>query len=292
MGDLDPGLDLSLWSGWYKFGKTQGRQRLMSTAGSPPATQTIDGLQIEILTRGNGKPLLFLHPELGLDPAAAVVDRLASGARLVAPSHPGFGRSEVTKSLTTVDDLAYFYLDLIEALDLRGAALVGVSFGAWIAAEIAIKSTARLSHLVLADAVGIKVSDRETRDIPDIFAMTDGQFAELAYADPAIGKIDYTAKPEAELKIVARNREATARYAWSPYLHDPKLKGRLHRIRIPTLVLWGDKDRLTAPDYGRAYAAAIPGARFELIGACGHFPHIEQPEAFARTVLGFIGGSK
>jgi pimeloyl-ACP methyl ester carboxylesterase len=263
----------------------------MSTAGSPPATQTISGLQIEILTRGNGKPLLFLHPELGLDPAAPVIERLASRSRVIAPSHPGFGRSEVTKSLTTIDDLAYFYLDLLDALDLREVALVGVSFGAWIASEIAIKSTERVSHLVLAGAVGIKVGDRETRDIPDIFAMTESQYLEVAYADPAAAKVDYTTRPEPELKIVARNREATARYAWSPYMHDPKLKGRLHRIRIPTLVLWGDKDRLTAPEYGRAYAAAIPGARFELIEQCGHFPHIERPEAFAKKVLGFVGGS-
>jgi pimeloyl-ACP methyl ester carboxylesterase len=261
----------------------------MSTADSPSAMQTIDGLQIEILSRGSGKPLLFLHSELGIEPSAPIVGRLAKGRQLIAPSHPGFGRSEVTRSLTTVDDLAYFYLDLLEALDLREVALVGVSFGAWIAAEIAIKSTARLSHLVLAGAVGIKVGDRETRDIPDIFAMTDAQYLDVAYADPAAAKVDYTKKPDAELKIVARNREATARYAWSPYMHDPKLKGRLHRIRIPTLVLWGDDDRLTAPDYGRAYAAAIPGARFELIERSGHFPHLEQADAFARHVLAFIG---
>lgn len=252
-------------------------------------TRTINGLAVDILTRGRGKPLLFLHPEIGLDPGAAVVDRLAAQRQLVAPSHPGFGRSEVTKALNTVDDLAYFYLDLLDEMDLKDVALAGVGFGAWIAAEIAIKSTARLTHLVLAGAVGIKVGDRETRDIPDIFAMTEAQYLEAAYADPAAAKVDYTARPEAELKIVARNREATARYAWSPYMHDPKLKGRLHRIRIPTLVLWGDKDRLTTPDYGRAYAAAVPGARFELIERAGHFPHIEQPDAFAHQVLAFIG---
>lgn len=253
-------------------------------------TRAIDGLQIEVLTRGRGKPLLFLHPEIGLDPSAPVIDRLAAARQVIAPSHPGFGRSEVTKAMTTVDDLAYFYLDLLDEMDLRDVALVGVSFGAWIAAEIAIKSTARLSHLVLADALGIKVGDRETRDIPDIFAMLEPQYLELAYADPAAAKVDYTARPEAEIKIVARNREATARYGWSPYMHDPKLKGRLHRLRIPSLVLWGDKDRLTTVDYGRAYAAAIPGARFELIDRAGHFPHIEQPEAFARKALAFIGG--
>ena len=85
--------------------------------------------------------------------------------------------------------------------------------------------------------------------------------------------------------IVARNREATARYAWSPYMHDPKLKGRLHRIRIPTLLLWGAADRILSEAYGRAYCAAIPGARFETIERAGHFPHLEQPEEFARTDL-------
>ena len=119
--------------------------------------------------------------------------------------------------------------------------MVGVSLGAWIAAEIAVKSTARLSHLVLANAVGIKVGDRETRDIVDIFAITEKELNELAYFDPAIAARDYKAMPEDDVRIVARNREATARYGWSPYMHDPKLKGRLHRIRIPTLFLWGTR---------------------------------------------------
>ena len=87
--------------------------------------------------------------------------------------------------------------------------------------------------------------------------------------------------------VVARNREAMARYGWSPYMHDPKLKGRLHRVRVPTLVLWGAADRITAPDYGRAYAAAIPKARFAAIERAGHFPHLEAPDEFARAVLAF-----
>jgi pimeloyl-ACP methyl ester carboxylesterase len=261
----------------------------MSVTVEDAAFQTIDGINIEVLTRGRGRPLLFLHPENGIDPRAPVVDGLARNAKVIAPSHPGFGRSDVPKWMSTVDDLAYFYLDMLDTMDLREVALVGVSFGAWIAAAMAIKSTARVSHLVLADAVGIKVGDRETRDIPDIFALTDAQYAELAYADPNFGKIDYTQLSEAEVKAVARNREATARYAWSPYMHDPKLKRRLHRIRIPTLVLWGDRDRIVTPEYGRAYAAEIHGARFELIERAGHFPHLEQPDAFARKVSEFIG---
>ena len=255
-------------------------------AGGPLA---IDGLRIEVIEGGEGRPLLFLHPGIGIGPKAAVLDAFAAKARLIAPSHPGFGASELAPSMTTVDDLAYFYLDLMDELDLRDAIVVGVSFGAWIAAEIAIKSTARMSYLVLANAVGIKVGGRETRDIADIFAMLEPQFNKLAFSDPKVGERDYKSMPEAELVAVARNRESLARFAWQPYMHDPKLKSRLHRIRIPTLFLWGKDDCILSEDYGRAYCAAIPGARFELIEKAGHFPHLEQPKRFAERVLAFAG---
>ena len=251
---------------------------------------TVNGIRIECVERGNGRPLLFLHPGIGLDPKAPVLDRLAQHARVIAPSHPGFGGSEVTKSFNTIDDLAYFYLDLLEQRDLRDVAIVGVSLGAWIAAEMAIKSTQRLSHLVLANAVGIKISDRETRDIVDMFALTEKELNELAYFDPGIAERDYKTMPESDVRILARNREATARYGWSPYLHDPKLKGRLHRIRIPTLFLWGAADRVLSENYGRAYCAAIPGARFETIERAGHYPHLEAPDEFARRVFAFVEG--
>jgi pimeloyl-ACP methyl ester carboxylesterase len=254
------------------------------------APRTIDGIKVECVEKGRGRPLLFLHPGIGLDRNAPVLDRLAERARVIAPSHPGFGASEQPPSFNTIDDLAYFYLDLLDELDLKDAAVVGVSIGAWIAAEMAVKSTARLSHLVLANAVGIKPGGRESRDIADIFAVTEKQFNEIAYCDPKRAERDYTKMADAELRIVARNREATARYAWSPYMHDPKLKRRLHRIRTPTLFLWGTSDRILSEDYGRAYCAAIPGARFETIERAGHFPHVEQPDEFARKVFAFIEG--
>jgi pimeloyl-ACP methyl ester carboxylesterase len=248
---------------------------------------SVNGIRIEMIERGSGRPLLFLHPGIGIDAGAPVLDRLAAGGRLLAPSHPGFGASEGPKHMTTVDDLAYFYLDLMDQLDLRDATVVGVSFGAWVAAAIAIKSTARIARLVMANAVGIKVGDRETRDIADIFALTDPQLNEIAYWDPKIAARDYKAMPVAAVTAIARNREALGRYGWQPYMHDPKLKGRLHRIRIPTLFLWGTHDRILTETYGRAYCAAIPGARFELIDKAGHFPHVEQPQIFADRVLAF-----
>jgi pimeloyl-ACP methyl ester carboxylesterase len=252
---------------------------------------TARGGRVEMIEKGRGRPLLFLHPEIGLDRDAAVLDRLAEHARVLAPSHPGFGASDQPRAFTTVDDLAYFYLDLMDQLDLTDVLVAGVSFGGWIAAEIAIKSSERISHLVLANPLGIKVGARDIRDLVDIFAITETDFNKLAYFDPASAERDYKALPEEDVRTIARNREATARYGWSPYLHDPKLKQRLHRIKVPTLILWGAADRIASESYGRAYCAAIPGARFELIERAGRFPHLEAPDEFARRVLAFAQGS-
>jgi pimeloyl-ACP methyl ester carboxylesterase len=259
-------------------------------AESASASLVVNGTRIETMERGSGRPLLFLHAENGIEPAAAAIDELAKRARVIAPTHPGFGRSELPKGMRTIDDLSYFYLDLLDQLDFRDIVVVGVSLGAWIAAEVAVKSTARLSSLVMANAVGIKVADRETRDIVDIFALTEPEYLAIAYCDPNAGKRDYKALPDAEVLSAARAREATARFAWNPYFHNPRLKSRLHRIRIPTLFLWGTHDRMLSEAYGRAYCAMIPGARFEPIERAGHFPDQEQPKVFAERVLAFAGG--
>jgi pimeloyl-ACP methyl ester carboxylesterase len=248
----------------------------------------VDDIRVELIERGSGRPLLFLHPGIGIGSSLPALDRLAGHFRVLAPVHPGFEHSEQPKSYNSVDDLAYCYLDLLEQLDLRDVVVVGVSLGGWIAAEIAIKSTERISHLVLANAVGIKVGDRETRDIVDIYAISESELVQLAFFDPALGTRDYKSMPDADVLAAARNREATARYAWSPYMHDPKLERRLRRIRVPTLLLWGEGDRILSEPYGRAYCAAIPGARFEMMARAGHFPHLEQPDIFAERVLGFV----
>src|SRR5215510_16313428 len=87
-------------------------------APAPAQKVTVNGIRLEVVEKGRGRPLLFLHPGIGLDRDAPVLDRLAEGARLIAPSHPGFGGSDQPKSFTTVDDLAYFYLALLDELDL------------------------------------------------------------------------------------------------------------------------------------------------------------------------------
>lgn len=262
---------------------------MLQPVDSAAGSLVVEGARIDMIERGSGRPLLFLHPEDGIEPAAAAIDALAKAAHVFAPTHPGFGRSDLPKGMRSVDDLSYFYLDLLDQLDLNDVIVVGVSLGAWIAAEIAVKSTARLSRLVMANAVGVKVGDRETRDIVDIFALTDKEYLDITYCDPEAGRRDYKTLPDAEVLAAARAREATARFAWNPDFHDPRLPSRLHRIRIPTLFLWGDHDRMLSEAYGRAYCAMVPGARFEPIARAGHFPHQEQPQIFAERVLAFAG---
>ena len=249
----------------------------------------VRNLRIEALEAGDGATLLFLNSGMSSEPATEAIEAIAETFRVIAPAHPGFAGSARDRSMTSVDDLAYFYLDLLAERDLRDVLLVGVSFGAWIAADIAIKSTARLAGLVLANPLGIKVSGPETRDIGDIFAMTEDELNAALFADPALGKRDYRSLGDAAALAAAQSRESLARYGWSPYMHDPKLRDRLHRIDVPTLIVRGTEDGLTSADYTRQFCAAVPGAVIESIGGAGHLSHIECPREFAAKVEAFCG---
>jgi pimeloyl-ACP methyl ester carboxylesterase len=253
---------------------------------------TIAGTAVELVERGQGKALLFLHPGEGLAPERRWLDLLAQRHRVIAPSHPGYGGSALIDGAGSVDDLAYLYLDLAAELELEDAVLVGACFGGWVAAEIMVRSTARFSHLVLVDPLGIKVSSREERDIADMHAMPQAEYLRAAWADPAKGAVDFASVPESELAAIVRGREAFALYGWKPYMHNPRLKRWLHRIDRPTLLLWGAEDRIVTPAYGEGWRAEIPGARFELIPEAGHFPHWEQPEIFVDKLAAFVADGR
>ncbi len=244
-------------------------------------------VELELFHKGSGCPLLILHGGGGLDYRSEYLDLLAAHFEVFAPSHPGFGHSPLPDRFQSVDDLAYLYLDLLEACDLKDAVMVGFSLGGWIAAELAVRCAHRLSKLVLVGAVGIKVSDRETRDIPDIFATAPDDVARLVFHDPARAAVDFGALTDEELTIIARNRESLALYTWEPYMHNPGLRYQLHRIHIPTLLIRGASDGLISQKYAEAYTALIPGARLEVIAAAGHLPQIEQPRKFADRVVSF-----
>src|SRR5262249_50028542 len=159
-------------------------------------------VRLEVVERGQGRPILWLHGEEGLDPDARFLDLLAAGGRVLAPTHPGFGRSPSPEDIDTVDDLSYLYLELLAARELRDVTVIGASLGGWIAAEMAVKCADRLGALVLVAPMGIKVGDRETRDIPDIFALHPDEVTRLQYLDPARAAVDYTTLSEDRLTII------------------------------------------------------------------------------------------
>jgi pimeloyl-ACP methyl ester carboxylesterase len=256
------------------------------TLVSSSTTLHLNDVDVELVERGSGPALLFLHDETATRGDAPFVELLAHDFRVLAPSHPGFGRSSLPEDFDSVEDLAYFYLDLIEVLQLEDALLAGASFGGWLAAELAIRCAHRLRGLVLVDPLGIKPGDRESRDIADVFALSPDEVLRRSYHQPEVVAAPSSLSDE-ELIATARNRAAFALYAWEPYAHNPKLLRRLHRIQIPTLVLWGENDGIVTPAYGGAFARAIPNSTMEVISRAGHLPHIEQAEEFARRVRAF-----
>jgi pimeloyl-ACP methyl ester carboxylesterase len=261
---------------------------------SLPETKVIAGIPVEILIKGHGQNLLFLHAGHGFEPDDPLVTALSKHFRVFAPSHPGFGASGKPDHLNSMEDLVFFYLDLIEELQLSDLIVVGVSFGGWIAAELATRGTGRISKLVLIDAVGVKFSGRETRDIKDIFATSLEEIPEIFFHDQAkamalLGNFDFKNMSLESTTRFARNREALLLFGWSPTLYNPKLLGRLYRVHVPVLVLWGADDAVVPVEYGKKYAASFSDGKFAVVKNAGHYGYLEQPAEFAREVTEFLG---
>jgi pimeloyl-ACP methyl ester carboxylesterase len=252
---------------------------------------TVDGTPIELIRAGTGKKLLFLHAVEGPSPTSPWLQDMAQHFEVYAPWHPGFGLAPRPTEHRSINDLALYYLDFIEQFGLNDAVLVGTSFGGWLAAEIAIRDATAFSHLVLIDPLGIKTGDRETRDIADVFALSQEELSNLAYYAPGNRRRDYAAMTDDQRLMIARSRESYTFYGWQPYMHNPTLRHWLHRIKIPSLVLWGAADGIVTPEYGRAYADALPEARFELVPEAGHYPLTEQPSATVAAIESFVAGS-
>lgn len=248
----------------------------------------IHGIGIDLWREGSGHPLLFLHPGDGFANDDPFLTLLKKRFDVLAPWHPGFGHSDFPDGWDSVSDLAYFYLDFLDQLKIENAILVGASFGGWIAAEMAVRGSSRVDRAILIDPLGIRLSGPTTRDIAD-FHNTDAAVLEsLKWANPADRQPDLMKLDDHALTGIVRTREAFAHYGWRPYMYNPGLARWLHRIAIPTLVLWGEQDGIVTPDYGRTYAERIPGAHFTTIANAGHYPHLEQPQASADKLFAFI----
>lgn len=258
------------------------------TTGSLQSTELAAGdVRLAALEGGDGPVVLFLHGMDGVAPTRTALDALAAHFHVVAPSHPGFDSSALPKNVDSVDDLAYVYLDLLAGL-AGPVAIVGCSLGAWIAAEAAVRSQHGVSALVLSTPVGIKTGGTTSRDILDLYAVPPAAVASAMFHDPAVGAVDFAALTDDDLVTHFRNKEATAMYGWKPYMHNPKLRGRLHRITVPTLVIAGASDGVVVPEIPEAYRAGIAGAELGSINDVGHQPERERPDAFAGAVVRFL----
>jgi len=239
-------------------------------------------VEVTVTDYGSGQPFLLLHGGAGPQSVTGFAEMFAAahGVRVLVPVHPGFGGTTRPGALASVPGLAALYLSLLDQLDLADVTVIGNSVGGWVTTEIALLRSPRVSGIVLIDAVGIEVPGHP---VADFFSLTMDQVFALSFHDPGKFRIDPATLPPAAQAIAAGNRAALAAYAGTS-MSDPALTGQLGSLEIPTLVLWGDSDQIVDPDYGRAYAAAIPMARFQLLPDTGHSPQLETPDQVSRAI--------
>ena len=246
--------------------------------------ETFDGCKIRMLRGGKGA-LLYLHGARGLSAWAPFMEQLAQRFDVIVPEHPGFGASDTPEWLDNIGDLAYFYMDVIEALKLERIVLVGSSLGGWLAAEIAVRSTEKLQSLVLSAAAGIHVKGLSKGDF---FLWSREEGTRNLFHDQKLAEQMLALPVSDEQQMTeAKNRLITAKLGWQPRLYNPHLYKWLHRIDVPTLLLWGDDDKVIPPGYGPAYQKLIPGSKLEVIRDCGHVPQTERMDEWVGKVVAF-----
>lgn len=249
----------------------------------------VRGCRIALRRGGAGACMLYLHGAAGAGMWLPFMARLAESFDLVVPEHPGFGASETPPWLDNIHDVAYFYLDFLEALDLKHVHLVGSSLGGWIALEMAVRNSARLATLTLSAPAGLHLEG-----VPkgDMFLWSPEETIRQLILDPDLREMLLSRQPsDEEVDVELKNRETMARLAWSPRLYDPHLHKWLHRIEVPTHIIWGAGDRLLPPAYATRFHELIADSRVTLIPECGHLPHLEKCKAFCDAVTAFATGA-
>lgn len=245
---------------------------------------------VDLLADGEGPPLLYLHGAGTAGRWLRFQERLAERFSVTFPSHPGHGGAPAADWIEHVSDLAFHYLDLLDTLRLERVHLVGASFGGWIAAELATMASHRLRSLVLIDPVGIKI---EGWIYPFLFGMELPEVVATLFHDPAaalpLAPRDTSVDTLVELY---RQNAALARVSWNPYLYDPRLRRRLARIAAPTLLCWGEHDRLAPLTCADAWRREIAGAELRVFARSGHAPQLEEPDTVADAVATFCLGAE
>jgi pimeloyl-ACP methyl ester carboxylesterase len=239
---------------------------------------------LTVSEQGTGRPYLLLHGGGGPLTVGAFADLLAQSlpARVLTPTHPGFGGTARPHGLATIRSLAALYVAFLEQSGLSDVTVIGNSLGGWIAAEMGLLGSSRITRIVLVDAVGIEVAGHP---VIDFFSLPIPEIANYSYHQPDRFRLDPASMPAAQRQVMAGNREALAVYSGTSSMTDSTLAGRLAASTLPTLVVWGESDRIVDPEYGRAYAAAIPGAQFVLLGETGHLPQLETPDKLLSVIV-------
>jgi pimeloyl-ACP methyl ester carboxylesterase len=264
----------------------------LSRKGGEAETITVAGRPTVLRHGGEGTPFVYLHSTLGESFMwLPFFQAWAKKFRVLVPTHPGFGASGGFDQIDTIEDMAFHYVEMFDALGLEEVIIGGVSLGGWIAAEFAVRWPERVKKLWIADAPGLWVEDEPLGDLFRV--MQDrAKVRELLFHDPHsyMAKLVIQDEPDEE-KLLGAYQALTvlARLVWErPY--DPKLAARLHRVQCPTLLLWGANDRLVPPAYGEAYRKYLPHAEMKRIPNCGHLLMFEREAEFVDAVARFCAG--
>jgi pimeloyl-ACP methyl ester carboxylesterase len=254
-----------------------------------PAEEYLElaGGRVHLFRGGQGEPLLFLHAAGGAGTWPEFHQLLARrGFDVIAPDHPGFGKSDEFPEVEAIDDLVYHYLDVMDALGLDHPHVVGASFGGWIAAELAVAAPHRVGSLVLLSAAGLRLPEHP---VTDSFLLPPAKLPGVLFHNPPPAPPEPVGAPDIDT-IIAAYREMTslARFCWVPFLSNPKLERRLRRVTAPTLVVAPDDDRLIPVAHAKRYSERIPKAKYTEIKDCGHAMYFEKPAEFAEVTARFI----
>jgi pimeloyl-ACP methyl ester carboxylesterase len=243
---------------------------------------SVGQVEVTVQDRGRTRPFLLLHGGGGMMTMSGFADLLAerTQSRVLLPTHPGFGGTPKPARLTGVTQLAQAYVAMLEQFDLTDATVIGNSFGGWLAAEMALQGSPRVSGVVIIDGVGIEV---QGHPMTDISGLSLAEIRAYSFHDPGRAPTP----PSIGGPGPSPDVQALIGYA-GPAMSDPTLAERLGGLGIPAHVIWGESDRIVDPEYGKAYAAAIPQATFTLLPRTGHLPQVETPGELLDAVLHLI----
>ena len=242
----------------------------------PPEAQTvkIGDIGVSLRRAGKGPPVLFLHGADGYSQWLPFFDAIAERYEIIVPEHPGFGASDDPPLIRSVPDMAMFYLDFLEALNLRDVHIVGHSLGGWIAAEMLIRDRARAKSLTLISSAGIRVEGVLSGDL---FIWNREELLRNVFYDQHFAEVALALKPtEAQMDTMLHNRFTATKLGWQPRWYDPDLEKWLHRIKLPALILWGVDDKIMPAAYAKLWRERLPDARLVTIDKCGHVPQVEK----------------